>query len=383
MPYDTAAIRTLLLAAFGDVDFETFCYDHYREVSNDFTDGQGQSARVQTLLEYVERREGIGRLLELVKQERPEKYKVYQISDTIATARKMVESKWGTFQAVLNKIDVITDYKTLHDCLHYLHYKLFRLIEQSLRKLEEDKNARSDLKRYDLDFQPKIEEMRGALSRKNVDPAKVEWVEPLDQARKQLKKGLADSDGEQINNAEQAIRSILQTELSLINKELVAAMRGENQRLPRLIEVMEDVCEKLESAGPEAVGKYKKGLALFRDMRSSLDALVNEHDAWQYVDDTLPMLRELLDDDMSAFSKPWLRLKTRAAPFYSGRADEWAVDFRTEEENLEREVAAKNLDAARDAFSLYWDRASARFYDVDEELLEFCTSLQAIREYLP
>jgi hypothetical protein len=55
MTYNLAAVRELLLAAFGDEEFLIFCADHFPTVRQQFTTGQTQSQRVQLLVEHADR----------------------------------------------------------------------------------------------------------------------------------------------------------------------------------------------------------------------------------------------------------------------------------------------------------------------------------------
>jgi len=69
--YDTEAIRELLTIAFGSEEFTQFCYDHFREVSNDFDSGQPRGVKIQFLIDYCARYEQFEELLRLVKEKNP------------------------------------------------------------------------------------------------------------------------------------------------------------------------------------------------------------------------------------------------------------------------------------------------------------------------
>ena len=68
MPYNLAAIRELLVAAFGDEDFVVFCADHFPAVRQQFTTGQTQGQRVQLLMEYAERYGLLTKLLAAIEE---------------------------------------------------------------------------------------------------------------------------------------------------------------------------------------------------------------------------------------------------------------------------------------------------------------------------
>lgn len=66
-----ATVRELVMAAFSEGDLSTFCFDHFREVYDDFTGGMARSERVLRLVEHCERRGETRRLLDLVREANP------------------------------------------------------------------------------------------------------------------------------------------------------------------------------------------------------------------------------------------------------------------------------------------------------------------------
>lgn len=73
--YHKQNIVKFLGKAFNPVDFETFCMIHFEDVYQEFTPGQGQSARLNLLLQYVDRHEAYEQLLSQGKEENPVQYK--------------------------------------------------------------------------------------------------------------------------------------------------------------------------------------------------------------------------------------------------------------------------------------------------------------------
>ena len=75
---DTASIRWLLLKAFNDEALTTFCYDHFRPVSENFSTGMSLGHKVQLLIEHCERQEETKKLLRLVKKYNPTKFAEFE-----------------------------------------------------------------------------------------------------------------------------------------------------------------------------------------------------------------------------------------------------------------------------------------------------------------
>ena len=76
--YDTAAVRELVMAAFGDEELTTFCYDNFRPVYEEFTTGMSRTQKVQRLVETCDRRGEMERLLALVQKKNAYQYRRFE-----------------------------------------------------------------------------------------------------------------------------------------------------------------------------------------------------------------------------------------------------------------------------------------------------------------
>jgi hypothetical protein len=74
LAWNKATIRELLTAAFSDSELTIFCFDHYLAVYENFGEGMAKGAKIQQLLDYCYRRDGVEALLELVKRSNPGQY---------------------------------------------------------------------------------------------------------------------------------------------------------------------------------------------------------------------------------------------------------------------------------------------------------------------
>jgi len=71
---NTAAVRELVMAAFGDEELTTFCYDNFRPVYEEFTIGMSRTQKTQRLVETCDRRGEIEKLLAGVARANPYQY---------------------------------------------------------------------------------------------------------------------------------------------------------------------------------------------------------------------------------------------------------------------------------------------------------------------
>ncbi|MFN8453710.1 MAG: SUMF1/EgtB/PvdO family nonheme iron enzyme [Anaerolineae bacterium] len=97
-PYNTAALRRLLLQAFSDEEFTIFCYDHFREVRQQFTTGMTFLAKTQLLIEHCERTNAFPHLLPLLAEANPAKYT--EFADSLQ--KSTPQSATGTPSAITN-----------------------------------------------------------------------------------------------------------------------------------------------------------------------------------------------------------------------------------------------------------------------------------------
>ena len=76
--WNTAAVRELLMAAFGDEELTTFCYDNFRPVYEEFTTGMSRTQKAQRLVETCERRGEMEKLLAKIERANPYQYERYR-----------------------------------------------------------------------------------------------------------------------------------------------------------------------------------------------------------------------------------------------------------------------------------------------------------------
>ncbi|MDQ5868012.1 MAG: hypothetical protein M3390_20145, partial [Chloroflexota bacterium] len=78
MSYNTAALRKLLINAFGDEELSFFSHDYFRPVYEKFAAGQTKTARVQLLIDYAEQTNRLDELVALVSAAHPSLYAQYE-----------------------------------------------------------------------------------------------------------------------------------------------------------------------------------------------------------------------------------------------------------------------------------------------------------------
>ncbi|MGB9179862.1 MAG: hypothetical protein WCB68_11510 [Pyrinomonadaceae bacterium] len=442
MPYNKAAIRKLIEAAFPSVDdLRVFCSDYYTEVYQNFAPAQTRTERVLMLLDYAFNQNGVPRLLNLIEQEHADVYKLFadsllddaagaqistdpdpSIANALAQTKKGLQDEPSyyqrRFQDALDHIDAITNLKTLHDNLHELQFSHYPNISLEVKKIfddqSEDKYARGNLSEYQDKFRINMMKMLDAVDQlkqyarrqsggdRSSEVSEMEeydqQVKKLNQARLDLKDGIEDHKQEQVAEADVTINNVIDTLPTAVDVRLFTEINVQTGRLEELVPLMSAENNKL-SPGDARASQLQRGIAALELMISEISALIKEHTAWQEADSVLLTLTDSLQESVDekrisqAFVKPWQRQKPKVAKFYNSLDDELSMTLQKRDRDMEaaltpamdKAVAREALTPAdckslQGAFDEFRGAARRRFLEVDKLLLENCTKLRKVRE---
>lgn len=308
---------------------------------------------------------------------------VNAIADAFAMMKNILSDYQKTFQSALNQIDVLSDYKALHDGLHEVQFSVYPNIIEEISLLSNDKNAQFNLSQYQRDLRRAVSKLQSAVKRQKVQAEESEWVSQLDQAGSDLKLGIDKPESKKAESAVQAINEVIGIQPGRINMKLYAAIASENSFLSTLIKLMEDVCAGLRGVDKAAakLDEFQKNIDFLKDIQSQLDTLIKEHNTWQEVDNDLRYLPGILEDlGLTALDKMWHKQKSKTALLYAGKTEDWATDLQAEDGRLEEAIKTNDSNLAKKSIQNYCAQASERFFYVDKSLLELCEQLRKARQ---
>lgn len=405
MPFTQAILRDLVKAAFSSGDLSSFCSDHFPEVFDNFGDAQGRDERISKLLEYVKNHKGFGDLAGLVKAANPVKYKDFEsrllaeADDTAGSDRDITNALLRIqeelakdpdyaylkrrFEAILERISLLSDYKKLHDALHTIQYSLYQNIVASTKIVLDDKYANSDLRQYLRDYRREINNMNDAAKGKRV-PEEAQWIAQLEQAGTDLEDGIRKGNKEQVDSSTQTINEVIGIRPTMINTKLYAAVYAYKESLPEPTDLMNKVWARINAIDPKSatVEHFQNGIDSLKDINTRLGVLIAEHNTWQDVDNQLRILPDLLEAGVSVFNKRWQNLRVRIQPYYANSQDISSLRLKDADEFLGAAIVANESERVRKAFDNYCSEASDRFFYVDKAVLELCEKLSEIRDQL-
>lgn len=286
------------------------------------------------------------------------------------------------FQAACIQVDVLADYKALHDLLHRLQFDCYNVIIKAAARFPADETALDDLQDYLLGLEDILEQLREVTRRAAVAASDTAWIGDVAGARDELRRVTEQADAKLLKQAIWRLNRTLSIQPTRVNTRLTEAARA--LRLQVLVEALAMARDHLAAPGLDAdkVRQFQAGLEALDSLGRSLQAQVENHDHWQGVDVELRRIEALIEPDLMELQMSWPDLKAIAEPLYRTQSEEWAIAMSKEAEALDEALAADNPVKTRRAFRNYRNRAGHHFFQVDNDLRKLCGELRPIGEPL-
>lgn len=300
------------------------------------------------------------------------------------------------FQVACEQIDLLGDYKDVHDQLHSLQIHCYNCIVQEAKRSTDGDMAWDTLVDYELTFQDivnRLQELKAqpavatgspalVVARAALPASEIGWVEDLAQAHRELHAAIERADAAQLKRAIRLINRVLMIQPSQINARLNTTAHA--LRLPALVQALGSIRDllSLPQLDPEKVHQFELGVAALSSLNATLAALVDSHDKWQAIDLELRRVETTLDQDPAELELSWPDLKEQVAPLCADATATWAASLLADGAKLEAAIAEQDAGRIKQSFRRYRRQASDRFYRVDVELKRTCDDLRKIVEPL-
>lgn len=303
----------------------------------------------------------------------------------------------NAFQSALDDIDVIADYKLLHEELHALQLAWPDDITPTVEKLSGNPRAQMDVRKDSASLSSTVARLRAISTKGNVDREESKWIDNFDQLQKELDLAINVVAKVQIETSFDSIRSQLTVQLSALNTRLKRAI--DTLHLKDLIGAMTKLCDALKGlAGGRfstQIKQYEDGIGELDVLDNQLAQLIIQHNDWQGAATRLQTLGDLLatvseqEDKRSAAA---LRLSTlrlivdtiqkKIEPLHKAFATQWAGAMINSAQELRNTIDAQNTDMAESWFYTYREYAWHFFFDLDTEMKNRSEELRKIGDEL-
>jgi hypothetical protein len=286
------------------------------------------------------------------------------------------------FQMACEQIDIMGDYKDLHDKLHELQVYCFNAIVQEARRFPSEEAARDNLGAHLDSYERIVAELQDIVARQTFARSDRQWMNELVKARDQLREALENGDPKRLREALGRMNRVLAREPVKINVSLRAA--ASVLPLSDLEHAMRSIASRLPAPDLDAqkVDQFQAGIEDLDRLSGNLQVHVYEHDRWQSIDDTLRAMEADVARDPPEPELLWPDVKAIGDELYGASGEPWAMDMRSRGDRLDAAIAAQDSWRIRDAFRGYHSQEVARFFRVDKTLKSDCDALRRVGEPL-
>jgi hypothetical protein len=295
--------------------------------------------------------------------------------------RKAAGDFRAIFETATAEVDVLGDYKELHDLLHQTQFHCYEPIAAEQSRFPDDLSL-ENLDSYRHNLGGIIDRLNDVAARKRVSETDTAWFKDMSQAQVELQQAISQQNSDSLKSATRKIRRVIVTQPVRINTRLVDSAR--DLRLPNLLEALKAIQSSLGNLEIEESKKasFQQGLASLERMAVDLDQLLGEHDRWQMVDGEIRRIESLTERDFEELEISWQDLKSLTLPLIEAIQLDWARNALEACKKLDEALASDNPRNIRMAFKSFRREANSRFDKVDIDLKTLCGGLRQIGEPL-
>jgi hypothetical protein len=290
-------------------------------------------------------------------------------------------------QAIREQTHIMSAYKELHDrfqelesCYNTIHYFIYR--EGQL--LASEQLSWESLVYSISDLQGFIEALLHCAVRHKFNELG-SWPQILSRASRELQAAVDQIDSVQLKRATNAIRSVIDRQLSRVNDRLIAAasMLRRDAPMQKLLILLENLTRlPLDTASRWRLESFEQGTAALMRLGHRLVRSIDDHNDFQEIDNHLRRVEAVFERDMSELLYAWEDLRSIAWRLCSNNPDAWAVRLNGLTGELERALERQSPVEIMRSFRKYRSQAGHGFNQVDRNLLGLCMELKEIGESL-
>lgn len=293
----------------------------------------------------------------------------------------------GGFEKACNQIQVLADYKDVHDELHLAQRGCLQPLLDAQEGFPDKEQARINVLNSQYELERHVENIQEVMSRPTFGHGQHFWPRNLEMALTSLMAANeAVVSADQHKERERRIEALGD---AIFNLNLVIARQparfdnflreaARELKLADLILALTNIGGHLTDLGQdrEKVNRFETAIENLADLYRKLKVLLADHDKWQEID---LMLQEMKRDlDLSKLKSYWAFLPEAVEPMYAGRTESWARQFQDLGCSLTDAVLANEFERAKEPFQRYYSLAGDRFIRVDKAIKNLCGDLREV-----
>ena len=294
----------------------------------------------------------------------------------VPEVRTTVAAFHADFTAASQQIDVLGDYKDVHDNLHQLQFLCYNSIVTQSGRFPGDADAVDIITDHEITFQGIVVRLQEVATRPALSGDEMTWIQDLVQAQGYLRQAIETLDPVSLKRCCLVVRRVLDRYPSLINTRLNSAAR--TLRMEAIVQAMTEIQQVMRGLDlkPAEAQAFELSVSSLADLNRRLTALVRDHDRWQDVDVQFRGIEAGIDRDLEILEMSWSDLQARIAPLAADESQDWVQNLRRSAVALDGGLTSHDPVKIRSSFSRYRRVAGERFFQVDTELKDLCGQLR-------
>lgn len=281
------------------------------------------------------------------------------------------------FEKVYSHVDLMGDYKDLHDLLHQVQFHCYIPIQIESSRFPNDMTLEA-LDAYQVDLREIQAKLSLIFGYHRISEVELTWIQEIALIQSDLLQAIDLVDEQILHKAIHRLGRLLSIQPSRINSHLSAA--AQDLPLDSLLEALLAIEQHLNHAviNPQQIAVFRSGLSALKGLKKNLVLIVRDHDQWQIFEVELHRIEEMIRLDLAELEFSWDDIKVLAEPLYKEHNEEWAVILRENAKLLDKLLITENPYKVKRVFQRFRREAGSRFFQIDLELKRLCDELRQV-----
>src|SRR5574341_898083 len=179
------------------------------------------------------------------------------------------------FQEASRQIDVLADYKDLHDLLHQLEFECYEVLAEAAAHFPGDEAETDNIVKYQVKLESLVDQMQDVARRGFVPQPDTRWINQLVALPEELDRAVNTPDKKLMDGILRRLKQVLDLQPSQINTRLNSTARA--LRLPALVQALTRVQDGLleqHDLDPGKVREFYMGMEALGAINQTLSALI-------------------------------------------------------------------------------------------------------------
>jgi hypothetical protein len=282
------------------------------------------------------------------------------------------------FQAANQQLDVLIQYKELHDALHELQFRCYNVIVREAPRFPDDVLGVDNLLNYEVTLQNIVARLESYTRQSMIPASELAWLADVRQAQNHLNAAVTQLDRDALKRTVWLLKRVIALQPSSINQRLNVTAQA--LRLSALIDALTAIQMALSSLPLDhaKVAQFDAGVEALRSLDARLTTLLEAHNRWQTVERMLSRIEDVMVYDLTELEFSWPDVQLRVHALCQDNQEEWVTLLTADGSGLSHALAAKNPALVQRCFQRYRQRAGHRFYQVDILLKTHCEELRKV-----